>query len=159
MIDGLVTVISAASGAQADKKLVPDEIVEWGDGQNLRVLATPGHTAGCVSLYDANLGAVFTGDALLINGCGRTDFQGGSSETLYDSVHQKLFSLPADTVVYPAHDYKGNLNSTIQQEKTSNPRLTKTKAEFVELMANLNLPYPKKIDVSVPANMVCGIQS
>ncbi len=100
---------------------------------------------------------VFTGDALLINGCGRTDFQGGSSETLYTSVHSKIFTLPESTIVYTAHDYKGLLSSSVLAEKTSNPRLIKSKEEFIELMANLDLPYPKKIDASLPANLRCGV--
>jgi sulfur dioxygenase len=100
-----------------------------------------------------------TGDALLIQGCGRTDFQGGSAEKLYDSVHTHLFSLPGTTIVYPAHDYKGRTSSTIQKEAETNPRLGKgkTKEEFVDIMANLNLSQPKKIDVAVPANMRCGV--
>ena len=101
---------------------------------------------------------VFTGDALLIRGCGRTDFQEGSSEGLYDVVRSQIFSLPDDTVVYPAHDYKGHCSSTVGEEKKLNYRLSGTKAEFVEIMNNLQLSYPKKIDVALPANMVCGIQ-
>ena len=101
---------------------------------------------------------VFTGDALLVRGCGRTDFQGGSAETLYDSVHAQIFTLPDDTVVYPAHDYKGHRSSTVGEEKRLNPRLSKSKAEFVEIMGNLGLPYPKKIDEALPLNLVCGIQ-
>jgi sulfur dioxygenase len=95
----------------------------------------------------------------VIQGCGRTDFQGGSAETLYESVHQQLFSLPDSTIVYPAHDYKSRTESSVKNEKENNPRLgaTKTKDEFIEIMANLNLSYPKKIDVAVPANMRCGV--
>lgn len=159
-VPGLRTAISLASTAQADVKLQPGQELAWGGGHVLKVLPTPGHTAGCVSFHDAALGgcgAVFTGDALLIGGCGRTDFQGGSSETLYDSVHGELFTLPGGTVVYPAHDYKGNVQSTIAHEKSANPRLTKPKAEFVELMAGLGLAYPKKIDEALPANLVCGV--
>ena len=101
---------------------------------------------------------VFTGDALLVNGCGRTDFQGGSSEDQYDSITQRLFTLPDDTIVYPGHDYNGHWISNIAQERTNNPRLAgKTKAEFVEIMKNLNLPKPKLIDMAVPANRYCGI--
>lgn len=118
-----------------------------------------GHTEGCVSYVADDLSFVMTGDALLIQGCGRTDFQGGSAETLYDSVHNQLFSLPESCIVYPAHDYKGRTESTIENEKINNPRLgnAKTKDEFVDIMANLNLAYPKKIDVAVPANMRCGV--
>jgi sulfur dioxygenase len=92
------------------------------------------------------------------NATGRTDFQGGSAAKLYETVHAQVFSLPEDCVVYPAHDYKGHAASTVGEEKTLNPRLTKSKDDFIELMNNLGLPYPKKIDASLPANMVCGIQ-
>jgi len=158
-VPGLRSMIAKASGAKADGHLVDGEVVSWAGGtRSLKVLSTPGHTNGCVSFYESELEAVFTGDTLLIGGCGRTDFQEGSSETLYDSVHSKLFTLPPKTLVYPAHDYKGRRCSTIGEEARSNPRLTKTKEEFVELMAGLGLPYPKKLDVSLPANLLCGIQ-
>ena len=151
--------ISRASGASADILLEDGEEVTWANGKRrLRVLATPGHTAGCVCYYDPTMQVVFTGDVLLIGGCGRTDFQGGSAETLYESVHTRLFTMPDTTLVYPAHDYRGRRYSTIGTEKTTNPRLTKSKSEFVELMAGLNLPYPKKIDAALPANMRCGVQ-
>ncbi len=101
---------------------------------------------------------LFTGDALLIRGCGRTDFQSGSAYDLYDSVHTKIFTLPDDYLVYPGHDYKGQMSSTVGEEKNFNPRLTKNKEAFKEIMDNLNLPNPKMIDVAVPLNLVCGIQ-
>uniref|UniRef100_A0A7S2GQ89 persulfide dioxygenase n=1 Tax=Haptolina brevifila TaxID=156173 RepID=A0A7S2GQ89_9EUKA len=158
-IAGLRSMIAKASCAKADDHLVDGQTVSWAGGtRSLTVLSTPGHTNGCLSFYESELDAVFTGDTLLIGGCGRTDFQEGSSENLYDSVHNKLFTLPPKTLVYPAHDYKGRRCSTIGEEMRSNPRLTRTKQEFVELMAGLNLPYPKKIDVSLPANLLCGIQ-
>ena len=121
---------------------------------NLKVLSTPGHTNGCVSYYTE--GMVFTGDSLLIRGCGRTDFQNGSPEKMYDSVTSKIFTLPDETIVYPGHDYKGALSSTVAEEKQFNPRLTKTREAFIDLMNNLNLPYPKKVQESVPANIVSG---
>ena len=149
------SVIATASGANADVKIAHGDRVEFGS-LFLETRATPGHTEGCLSyVFDDK---VFTGDALLIRGCGRTDFQGGSSDTLYDSVRDQIFSLPDETVVYPAHDYKGHRSSTVGEEKTHNPRLGKGKDEFVEIMANLELAYPKKIDVALPRNMVCGIQ-
>ena len=154
--DQVKSCISKASGAQADLYLEPNQVVEWGDKQTLTVLATPGHTAGCISFYNSGLG-VFTGDALMINGCGRTDFQEGSAETLYESVHGQIFSLPDETIVYPGHDYKGNTTSTVGVQKVANPRLSVDKAEFVNIMANLNLSYPGKIDIAVPANMQCGV--
>ncbi|MBE7563654.1 MULTISPECIES: MBL fold metallo-hydrolase [Acidithiobacillus] len=121
----------------------------------IRVLATPGHTPESLSFrwHDR----VFTGDALLIGGCGRTDFQSGDAGTLYDSITTKLFTLPDETLVYPGHDYRGRRVSCIGEEKQSNPRLAnKSREEFIAIMAALNLPLPKLIDVSVPANRLCG---
>ncbi len=127
---------------------------------SLLPLFTPGHTDTHHSflMEDAGQARVFTGDALLIDGCGRTDFQNGSAEALYHSIQAKLFSLPDDTLVYPAHDYEHRHVSTVAQERERNPRLGagKTLPEFVEIMAHLNLPYPKKIDIAVPANLMCG---
>jgi sulfur dioxygenase len=120
-------------------------------------LHTPGHTDGHFSY---RLGErVFTGDALLIDGCGRTDFQNGDAPTLYKSVKEKLFCLPEDTLVYPGHDYQNRRVSSIGQEKNRNPRLgdQKTLEEFIEIMGNLNLPYPKFIDYAVPGNRLCGV--
>jgi len=127
--------------------------------QNNQNITFSGHTEGCVSFVADDESFVMTGDALLIKGCGRTDFQGGSAETLYDSVHTQLFSLPESCIVYPAHDYNGRTESSIGSEKSENPRLggNKSKDEFVDIMANLKLAYPKKIDVAVPANMRCGV--
>ncbi|MBU2844040.1 MULTISPECIES: MBL fold metallo-hydrolase [Acidithiobacillus] len=121
----------------------------------IRVLATPGHTPESLSFrwHDR----VFTGDALLIGGCGRTDFQGGDAGTLYDSITTKLFTLPDETLVYPGHDYHDRRVSCIGEEKHNNPRLAnKSREEFIAIMAALNLPLPKLIDVSVPANRLCG---
>ncbi|MFK4050476.1 MBL fold metallo-hydrolase [Acinetobacter venetianus] len=117
---------------------------------------TPGHTNACTS-YVVD-GMVFTGDALLIDGCGRTDFQEGSAETLYDSIHQQIFTLADETIVYPGHDYKGRLSSTVGHERLHNARLGqgKSKQDFVQIMTNLDLPYPKKIDIALPANKACG---
>ena len=142
---------------------VPCSDINMNDGDELefgrftvKALSTPGHTDGCTSYYVE--GMVFTGDAMLIRGCGRTDFQQGSSNSLYESVNQKLFTLPDETLVYPAHDYKGMQVSSIGEEKKYNPRLGggKSKPDFIEIMDNLNLAKPKKIDVAVPANMKCG---
>ena len=126
-------------------------------GEGIVAIHTPGHTNGDVS-YKIN-GAVFTGDALLIRACGRTDFQQGNSETLYHSITQKLFKLPDDTIVYPGHDYEGFTSSTIGEEKSQNPRLANEKArtEFVEIMKNMDLPKPRKIDIAVPGNLACGV--
>jgi sulfur dioxygenase len=102
---------------------------------------------------------VFTGDALLIRRCGRTDFQQGNSNTLYDNVVNKIFKLPDQCAVYPGHDYEGHTMSSVHEEAKLNPRLTKTRAEFATIMANLKLPYPRKIDASLPANLVDGASS
>ncbi len=158
-LPGLRSVIAAASGAKADVLLAAGEAVHWAGGKRrLVALPTPGHTSGCLTYYDERLGAVFTGDALLFGGCGRTDFQGGSAEELYESVHGQIFPLPGSTLVYPAHDYKGRRVGTVAAERSTNPRLTKPKPAFVKLMGELNLPYPRKIDASLPANLRCGVQ-
>lgn len=121
----------------------------------VRVLETPGHTDD--SLSYAIDGHVFTGDALFIRGTGRTDFQNGSAEALYDSIHDVLFALPGETLVWPGHDYKGRSHSTIAEEKRLNPRLAgKSKAEFTEIMGALGLPPPKRLHEAVPANRACG---
>lgn len=123
---------------------------------SLRVIATPGHTDSCLCFSIGD--RVFTGDALLIGGCGRTDFQQGSAARLYESVTTRLFTLPPDTLVFPAHDYKGRTVSTIREEMALNPRLGggRSQAEFEVIMAGLNLPYPKQIDRALPANLRCG---
>ena len=127
----------------------------------LHPLFTPGHTDHhfAYMIDNGTQKMVFSGDALLIETCGRTDFQSGNAETLYNSIHAKLFSLPDDTLVYPGHDYEGRLVSSIRQEKQRNPRLgnNKTLKEFVDIMDNLKLPYPKKIDFAVPGNEDCGV--
>jgi sulfur dioxygenase len=123
----------------------------------LQPLHTPGHTAGHFAYLQGD--RLLSGDALLIEGCGRTDFQNGDADALYASVTEKLFSLPDDTLVYPAHDYEGRRVSSIAQEKNRNPRLgqQRTLEQFRHIMANLNLPYPKFIDYAVPGNLQCGI--
>jgi len=158
LVPNCQSIISKVSGGKADRLVDDGEKIEFG-GQQLTVAATPGHTEGCVTYVYPEAGCAFTGDALLIRGCGRTDFQGGSASVLYSSVWSKILSLPESYVLYPAHDYKGQTQTTVAEEKQFNPRLTKTKDEFVELMAGLNLAYPKKIDVSLPANLVCGLHN
>jgi rhodanese-related sulfurtransferase len=127
------------------------------EGLSLDVLYTPGHTDDSYSfLLD---GRVFTGDTLLIRGTGRTDFQNGDPRAQYDSIFNKLLKLPNETLVYPAHDYKGDTVSTIGEEKLFNPRLkVKSVDEYVNLMNNLKLPNPKMMDVAVPANIHVGLQ-
>ena len=126
------------------------------EGLTLDVLYTPGHTDDSYSyLLD---GRVFTGDTLLIRGTGRTDFQNGDPRAQYDSIFSKLLKLPDETLVYPAHDYKGDTVSTIGEEKLFNPRLkVKSVDEYADLMNNLRLPNPKMMDVAVPANMHVGL--
>lgn len=158
---GVRTVISEASRAAADIKLRDGDQVAVGR-YALDALATPGHTDGCMTFVLKGPGeplAAFTGDTLLIRGCGRTDFQQGDASKLYDMVHTRLFSLPDATRVYPGHDYKGRNLSTVGEERQFNPRLTKSRDEFVKLMRELNLPYPKLMDVAVPANMADGVQA
>ena len=124
----------------------------------LRALATPGHTAGCMSFVIDEARMVFTGDALLIRGAGRTDFQGGSAHDLYRSLREKLFSLDDDFLVYPGHDYRGCCTSSIGEERIHNPRIGGQASEhdFVGFMDNLNLPHPKKMDEALPANLRGG---
>ncbi|EXB30299.1 Hydroxyacylglutathione hydrolase 3 [Morus notabilis] len=171
-VPGVQSVISKASKSKADLLIEAGDKIYFGDlflelddafhicvrkGQNSRsvlgtawVRGTPGHTLGCVTYVTGDgpkqpqQRMAFTGDALLIRGCGRTDFQ--------------IFTLPKDTLIYPAHDYKGFTVSTVGEEMLYNPRLTKDEETFKNIMENLNLPYPKMIDVAVPANMVCGLQ-
>lgn len=153
---GAKTALSKESGVECADMLLSDGQELHLGAKKIKVLTTPGHTNSCVSYFFEGL--VFTGDALMIRGTGRTDFQQGSAEKLYDSIHRKLFSLPETTKVYPAHDYKGQTVSTIALEKKFNPRLggEKSKEEFKKIMSELKLAQPKKIDIAVPANMVCG---
>jgi glyoxylase-like metal-dependent hydrolase (beta-lactamase superfamily II) len=154
-----VTVMGEFSKATCVSRQVTDGEKLNVDGIELQSLYTPGHTNESFSfiLHPDRPKAVFTGDVLLIRGTGRTDFQGGDAERSWDSIVNKLFSLPEATIVYPAHDYKGWTSSSIAEEKRFNPRLAgKTKDEYVSIMQSLNLPNPKMMDVAVPANMACG---
>lgn len=153
---GMKSGISRHSGARADVLLKEGDRISFGR-HSLEVRETPGHTDGCVTFVTSDESMAFTGDALLIRGCGRTDFQQGCSKRLYDSVHNKIFTLPDSCLIYPAHDYQGRTVSTVGEERSFNPRLTKTREEFEDIMKNLNLPKPDKIDVAVPANLVCGL--
>uniref|UniRef100_A0A3Q4H4D0 Persulfide dioxygenase ETHE1, mitochondrial n=1 Tax=Neolamprologus brichardi TaxID=32507 RepID=A0A3Q4H4D0_NEOBR len=157
-VPGLKSAISKCSGASADIHLTEGDKIPFGR-HCLIVRETPGHTDGCITLVTGDQTMAFTGDALLIRGCGRTDFQQGCAKRLYKSVHEKIFTLPDECLLYPAHDYLGQTVSTVGEERKYNPRLTKSMEEFVEIMNNLNLPKPKKIDISVPANLVCGVHS
>jgi sulfur dioxygenase len=143
----------------ADLQVQEGESIRVGTLQ-LEPLHVPGHTDDhhAYLLKSADGWRVFTGDALMIDGCGRTDFQNGDAATLYRSVHEKFFTLPDETLVYPGHDYQQRRLTSVGQEKARNPRLGggKTVEEFVAIMAALNLPRPKKMDVAVPANRACG---
>jgi glyoxylase-like metal-dependent hydrolase (beta-lactamase superfamily II)/rhodanese-related sulfurtransferase len=157
---GAKTVVAKAGGAAcADVPVQDGDVIRFGD-QQVEVRATPGHTDGCVTYVaaDDRQTMAFTGDALLIRGCGRTDFQQGDARRLYRSVHDKVFTLPDSTAIYPGHDYQGRTMTTVDEEKRLNPRLGGGKSEdqFVEIMANLQLAKPKKIDEAVPANLKCG---
>ncbi|KAF6142859.1 hypothetical protein GIB67_002723 [Kingdonia uniflora] len=174
---GVKSIISKASNSKADCFVEHGDTINFGN-LFLEVRSTPGHTLGCVTYVTGdgpNLPQprmAFTGDALLIRGCGRTDFQVPFN---YDIPPARIlsiqavvfkdfkftrwiFTLPKDTLVYPAHDYKGFTVSTVGEEMLYNPRLTKDEEGFKNIMQNLNLPYPKMIDIAVPANMVCGLQ-
>jgi sulfur dioxygenase len=150
-----VAEVSDAEGA--DLYLSPGDKVHFG-GRYVSVRATPGHTSGCLTYVLDDQSMAFTGDALLIRGCGRTDFQQGSSHKLYRSVHDQIFTLPDSCLLYPAHDYKGRTVSSVAEEKKFNTRLGGELSEndFTEHMDSLYLPHPKQIDIAVPANMKCG---
>jgi sulfur dioxygenase len=157
---GAQTVVSARGGAAcADLKVDDGSRVTFGR-YTVEVLATPGHTSGCVTyvVRDGDRVLAFTGDALLIRGCGRTDFQQGDARTLYRSVHGKIFALPDDALLYPGHDYRGYTVSTVGEEKRFNPRLNLGVSEdaFVDIMGALKLANPRQMDVAVPANLACG---
>ncbi len=153
---GSRTVVHADGGAAcADFPVHNGDHVRFG-GIDLEVRETPGHTNGCVAYVAGD--RAFTGDALLIGTCGRTDFQQGDASRLYDSIHTQLFTLPPDTLVYPGHDYKGRTVSTIKEEIATNARLGggKTREAFVALMGDLKLAPPKQLARAVPANQQCG---
>lgn len=140
----------------AEIQLEDGQALSFGKQQIIRAIHTPGHTSGAMS-YFWN-GRLFTGDALLINGCGRTDFQNGDAGQLYDSITQRLFSYPDATVVCPAHDYHGRTYSTIGDERRNNIRIAgKSRQEFIRIMDELDLPAPDMIDIAVPANRQLGL--
>ncbi len=152
---GAAVVVPAGCGvACADLAPRDGDTLALGD-EVIRVLATPGHTPGCVSYLWRD--RVFTGDSLLIDGCGRTDLEGGDAGALYDSVTRRLFTLPGDTLVYPGHDYRGRTVSTIAEERARNRRFAgRSRDEFITQMAGLGLPRPRQADRAIPANRRCG---
>ena len=155
---GAKIAVSAASGAEgADIRLADGDRIHFG-GRHVTALATPGHTDGCMSFVLDDESRAFTGDALLIRGCGRTDFQQGSAHKLYLSIKTRIFTLPDDCLLWPGHDYRGLTSTSVAEERAHNPRLggNISESDFAGYMSHLGLPHPKQIDVAVPANMVCG---
>jgi glyoxylase-like metal-dependent hydrolase (beta-lactamase superfamily II)/rhodanese-related sulfurtransferase len=155
---GSKIMVAKASGAEgADRYLEQDDVIAFGS-RRLLVRATPGHTAGCVTYVLDDSTMAFTGDCLLIRGSGRTDFQEGNPAAMFRSVREQIFSLPADCLLYPAHDYRGLTATSVAEERRYNPRLGGDIAvgDFAGYMANLRLAHPKLLDVAVPANLRCG---
>jgi len=152
-----IMVAKAGKAQGADRYLVDGDQVGFGS-RYLQVRATPGHTDGCLTYVLDDESIAFTGDCLLIRGCGRTDFQQGNPRTLYQSVHSQIFTLPDQCLLYPGHDYRGLTVTSVAEERKFNPRLGGEigAADFAGYMQNLNLPHPKQIERAVPANMRCG---
>jgi glyoxylase-like metal-dependent hydrolase (beta-lactamase superfamily II)/rhodanese-related sulfurtransferase len=151
-------VISASSGAEgADRYLHDGERVAFGK-RHVQARATPGHTRGCMTYVLDDASMAFTGDALLVRGCGRTDFQQGDARTLFRSVRGEIFSLPEQCTLFPGHDYRGLTATSVGEEKLFNPRLGEgiLEQDFVGYMQHLGLPHPKQMEVAVPANLKCG---
>ena len=154
----MLSAAAGGSGAEgADQWLKAGDRIGFGH-RHLTVRATPGHTDGCISLVLDDQSMAFTGDALLIRGCGRTDFQQGSAERLYASVHDQLLSLPDSCLLYPGHDYRGLTVTSVAEERQWNPRFggSSSVEDFVGYMHNLGLPHPKQMARAVPANLRCG---
>ena len=154
---GARVAVSRSSGVKnADLLLGDGDWIAVG-AHRLEARATPGHTSGCMTFVTE--GMAFTGDALLIRGCGRTDFQDGDARTLFHSVRSKILTLPANTALFPAHDYKGRTQTSVAEELRFNPRLgsSQTVESFIELMGRLTLSHPKKMDEAVPANLYAGL--
>lgn len=151
---------SSAGVPTVDRALDDGDMVRFGS-RALHVRHTPGHTGGCATYVLDDASMAFTGDALLIRGCGRTDFQQGDARQLYSSVRERIFSLPSTTKLFPGHDYKGRTVTTVAEEREHNPRVgdARTVDQFVEIMDNLGLAYPKHIHRAVPANLALGVEA
>lgn len=143
--------------AEVDETLVDGDVITFGDCA-IEARATPGHTVGCTSFVTRDHSMVFTGDCLLIRAAGRTDFQGGNVHDMWNSIRERIFSLPDTCLVYPGHDYNGRTVSTIAEEKRFNPRIggEAREEDFTGYMNNLGLPHPKLLDIAVPANLHSG---
>lgn len=152
-----IAMAANAGGRGADHLLRHGDRIEFGI-RHLTVRATPGHTSGCLTYVLDDQSIAFTGDALLIRGCGRTDFQQGSAVTLFHSVREQILSLPPGCLLYPGHDYRGLTVTSVGEEMSYNPRLGGDidVNDFAGFMNNLGLPHPKLMDVAVPANLNCG---
>jgi sulfur dioxygenase len=152
-----IAVSKTGGAAGADRFLQDGDQVQFGT-RNVKTLATPGHTSGCMTYVLDDQSMAFTGDALLIRGCGRTDFQEGDARTLFRSVRERIFSLPERCLVYPGHDYRGLSVTSVGEEKLFNPRLAESIGEddFVGYMTHLGLAHPKQMEAAVPANLKCG---
>jgi len=152
-----IAISHAAGTSEADTPLQHGDRIVFG-ARHLSVRATPGHTSGCLTYVLDDDSMAFTGDSLLIRGCGRTDFQQGSPQQLFASVHQQILSLPGACLLYPGHDYRGITVTSVAEERRYNPRLggDVDVGDFTGHMNNLNLPHPKLMAVAVPANLRCG---
>ncbi len=152
-----ILLAQAAGAHNVDRPLHHGDQVVWGQ-RHLQVRATPGHTGGCMSYVLDDQSMAFTGDSLLIRGCGRTDFQQGSPALLYRSVHEQILSLPEACLLYPAHDYRGLTVTSVAEERRYNPRLggDVNASDFAGYMNHLGLPHPRLMSQAVPANLRCG---
>src|SRR5580700_8605581 len=148
---------SASNAAGADRMLTQDDVIAFGS-RRLLVRATPGHTDTCLTYVLDDRSMAFTGDCLLIRGSGRTDFQQGNAAAMYRSIHEQIFSLPDDCLLYPAHDYRGLTVTSVAEERKFNPRIGGEIGigDFTGYMKNLRLTHPKLLDIAVPANLRCG---
>ena len=155
---GAKIAVSARAGVEnADIYLRHGDVVDFGK-RYLSIRETPGHTDGCLTYVLDDESMAFTGDCLLIRGCGRTDFQHGEARQMYQSVHSQIFTLPDETLLYPAHDYRGLTVTSVAEEKNYNPRLggKLSEKDFDGYMRNMNLPHPRQIEIAVPANLKSG---
>jgi len=143
---------------ESDLLLKQGDVLQFGS-KSLKVFETPGHTNTCLTYVLDDNSLALTGDALFVRGCGRTDFQEGSSEQLWNSIHNKVFTLPDQCLLYPGHDYKGHTVTSVAEEKEHNPRLggKNTLQTFTDIMQGLKLANPAKIHIAVPANLRCGL--